>query len=298
MAYTTDLLLTEIKQRAAIPTSQETYLDSDLLRLATNELYIHIVPTLIRAREEYLIREKEYAVTDSTEYVTMPDRAVGGIARDVFFTDGNGFIHSVRLLDPEQRGMSNSYLYQDLKCYFKWDQLVFEGMLKAGTITIPYYCRPGALVELIEGGRITAIDTLTGELTLNVVPTAFTTSVNYDLISSKGTYPYHEIDLTASAVGASSITLSTPLPSDLAVGDYVCKAGESVLPQVPREFQPILAQRVVAKVLESQGDFAGLDRAKADLKEMMETAAGIIQPRLQGEPKKIVTGMGYRRSFY
>lgn len=297
--YTTANLLTEIKQRAATPANQITYSDTDFLRLAYNELLGYIVPIFFQIREEFLVREKDYTLTSSTTDVSIPTRAMGGSLRDVLFVDSAGNTHSVALLDPEQRERIDNSYYQDFMVYFVWDKIKLVGNISPGTLRVPYYIRPGEFVETTDAGKITAINTSTGELTLDSVPTDFTTSLEYDLISAQGTYPFHSIDLTASAVGASSITFTAAdLPSDLAVNDYVAVAGESPLPQIPREFQPLLAQRVLVKVLESQGDYAALERAENDLKQYKEDLMRIVSPRLQGEPKKIVTGFEARRWYY
>ena len=294
MPYTTSDLLSEIKQRSATPESQETYTNASFLRLATNELYNYIVPLLTKTREEYLIREKDYTLTSDTTYVVLPERSVGSGARDVFYIDANGDAQSVAYLDSEQRERGNSASYaRQFMVYFKWDQLVLVGQVPPGGLRISYYCRPGQLIETSAAGLITAIDTGTGEVTLSSVPSTFTTATPLDIISSKGTYPYHEIDQTPTAVSATSVTFST-LPTDLIVGDYITLSDQSPLPQIPREFQPILAQRTVVKVLESQGDHAALDRAKIDLAEMENGVMSLIHPRLQGEPKKIVSGMASR----
>lgn len=299
MAYTTANLLEEIKQRCATPANQITYSDTDFLRLAYEELLSYIVPLFMKIREEYLIREKDYTITSSTTEVIIPDRALGGSLRDVLYVDSAGNTHSVALLDSEQRERIDNSYYQDFMVYLIWDKLKLVGTVAPGTLRVPYYIRPGKLVETSDVGKITNINTSTGELTLDSVPSDFTTSLSYDLISAQGTYPYHSIDLTASAVGASSITFTaSDLPSDLAVNDYVVVAGESVLPQIPRELQPLLAMRTVMMVLDSNGDYAARDKAEGEVNKMEERLLNIVSPRVQGEPKKIVTGFEARRWYY
>jgi hypothetical protein len=87
---------------------------------------------------------------------------------------------------------------------------------------------------------------------------------------------------------AKTITFTTDLPDGLMVGDYVCLAGETVVPQVPVDVIPLLEQSVVCKVLESIGDVDGLKMANARLEKLEARLLTIIDNRIESPGKKVV----------
>src|SRR5690606_8653031 len=93
------------------------------------------------------------------------------------------------------------------------------------------------------------------------------------------------IDQTITGISGTTIEFSS-LPDELAVGDYVCLAGESPVPQIPVEFHALLAQEVVVKVLEALGK--STKDAKDDLKTLKENLPNLITPRVQGESRRVV----------
>jgi len=77
------------------------------------------------------------------------------------------------------------------------------------------------------------------------------------------------------------------LPDDLLAGDYVNTQNEAIVPQIPTELQPMLAQRVVSRCMEALGDTQGLTNSNTKLAEMEQKLFNLISNRGEGTPKKI-----------
>ena len=79
----------------------------------------------------------------------------------------------------------------------------------------------------------------------------------------------------------------TPKNLTFAVGDYITKAEETIIPQLPAELRPILAQRTAVKLLEALGDTEGMRNAQQELERMEFNVMSLIDNRVEGAPQKI-----------
>ena len=78
------------------------------------------------------------------------------------------------------------------------------------------------------------------------------------------------------------------IPAKLRVDDVISLPEETIIPQIPIELHPMLAQRVVMRCLESLGDTAGLQLAGAKLADMEAKTGSLIDNRVESSPMKIV----------
>lgn len=293
--HTTTYLLASLKRRGMIPSTDEALATADFLALADEELQTYVVPLLMSVREEYLVAAKDHTITaDDTTYA-IPTRAIGGKLRDVAISDSSGQFHSLSRIEPERAadygttGGPNGYKLQNNSVV-----LVPGASGSSDTLRLTYFQRPNRLVATSAVGEITAINTATRVVTCSNVPTTFTTSETYDLVKGTPGFENHAIDqaVSASVTGASgTVTFSSTLPEDLAVGDFVCLAGESPVPQVPVELHPLLNQRVAFKVQEALGDpKAGLAKQVCD--EMKKNVMTLLTPRSEGSARLIINRYG------
>jgi hypothetical protein len=101
-------------------------------------------------------------------------------------------------------------------------------------------------------------------------------AVVYD--SSPATAPTNDVTFTTTTYEASSI----------AVGDYICTAGKSVVPQVPDVYWQVLVARTAKQwcVAKGKGQLAGI--LAKELQQMEENALSIVSPRVEtGGPKLV-----------
>lgn len=151
-----------------------------------------------------------------------------------------------------------------------------------------------SLVGLITANQIAnAISAAlpTGDFTCVVNSSAITITTGPNGGTSMGSSP-----MGNSAFGITVTALPSDIPQYLAVGDHVALAEQCCIPQIPSDLHVYLAQKTAERILESQGDIAGLQAAQAKSKEMEFRAGTIIDNRVDESPPKLVNRHGILRS--
>lgn len=305
--YTTTALVAGIRRRAMLPTNAGAGLaTSDLLAHATKALWGELVRFIHSTSEEHLVVENgleaTYAITAGQAAYDLPARAIGGKARDVWRVDGSGNTVNLNRYDPAQTiGFSNTQS-TPTGFYLQAGQVVLfpqpDG--NGGTLKVSYFRRPGSLVATSSAGTISAINAGAKTVTLNAAqPSAFTTAIKYDFVSATPPFKTYAMDLTCTNVNISVpsapvFTMTAALPSGLAVGDYLCQAGEAPVAQVQPEFHELLEQLTAARVLEQLGKLDELGAAQARITQMKTELMDLLTPRVPGESQSVSQGDFYR----
>lgn len=284
-----DDLLNSIKLRAAVPLAQISFTDTDLLNFATEEMELKVVPSVLSVREEFYVTTESIPLVSNQSNYKIPYRAIGGKVRFVYLQSSDS-----TLVPLAQIAMERIPEYQNSGFYLQSDELILLPPITGiatGNLVIKYYMKPNSVVETSRGAQITAINTLTGDITVDAIPANITTGSEVDLIQSRSNHKTKAYDLVLNSANTVTKVLNiTPanLPSDLSIGDFVCTAGESVIPQVPSELQVMVAQAVACRVLEAIGDTQGLANATAKLQEMEAKLFNVIANRVEAPGKKVV----------
>lgn len=295
--YTVDELINLIKSVGYVPTSAsgtQGYQDADFLRLINNEISYYIVPTITSIREEFYVTTYE-APIGSTSSFDIPSHAIGSKLRDVLRKDNNGNKFSIARIEPEdipRFNLNNNYIRG---FYIEDNKIIILGNVSTEeTIQLKYFRRPNSCVMTSSCGLITNVSQGTGNFTVTItnMTTAFTTSSYLDFINgqpffnSKG----DNYNPTSVTVGGSTTALvfAGTLPTDLAAGDWVCNHGETPVPQIPVEAFPLLAERVVMKIMQSVGDRENFAISKTQVAEAREMLLQVLTDRVEGEDRKIV----------
>jgi len=281
---TTDLL-EDIKANSFAPEGQTTYTDAQLLKVADNETMTKIVPALLKAREEYLVTYKDFAITINQAAYAIPARAVGLQLRDVHIIDGTTVIPDVPRTEPERINSNASGNPESF--YLLGNDVMLFPKPNATTRTLRLYfpLRPSALVLPTAAAVVTAINSLT--VTVGTIVSTWVTGNIFDFIKQDGGHECLAIDQTSTLISGSDMTFAA-LPSTLRVGDYISLKGTSPLVQLPAELVPVLSQGAASKVLESMNQ-SGASGARKEFKEMLETAVILLTPRTVGEARVIVS---------
>lgn len=293
MDYTSTALLASIRRRAALPTATAAgCADSDLLALINEELQSFVVPLIMDLREEYFVAQKSTTMTVGTAAYRIPSRAVGAKLRDVEIVNSAGSVSSLDRLSqdelweyPTTSGTPGGFYIQGNNV------VVVPPPNAADSLRQTIYRRPNEVKLTTAVGTITAINTSTKVVTCSDVPVAFTTSLLYDLVSGSSGFESYGIDLavTARVTGASgTVTFTATLPLDLAIGDHVCIAEQSPVPQIPAEFHPLLSVRVAKKMAQNLGNANRVNILSEEERSMAERIRSTFAPRVDGEPKILV----------
>lgn len=133
------------------------------------------------------------------------------------------------------------------------------------------------------------IETIQG-IQFDQVPANITNTSLIDFIKKKGAHRTYKFDVK---LGKTAVSLnivkfkSTDIPQDFVVEDYIASQFECIIPQIPSDLHSLLAERTVARVLESLGDQAGLAMANDKISKLEAGQASMIDNRVEGSPRKV-----------
>ncbi len=299
--YTTDALIPTLRLLPLMPAVQNLFNNDNLVTIMDFEMSSKILPLIDNQAEEYFIVPGDLVYNPSVTLYPLPVRATADKLRSVSFVDSNNNEIRIPRLRPEDI-MSNVnstglainpalwgfYLENDkVRLYLG----SFTGSSQSYKfLRLRFVRMPSTLVLSAACGQITGI--VGNVVTVGNFPTTFAASVTYDIISnSPQMFVSQGDDLTVSAVDSVLKTLTfTALPATVQVGDWVCLAMQSPIPQIP--FKPgfqLLLQLSAAKCLEIHGDTQGFNVAMSQAADMKNYFISVITPRVDGNVVRLTT---------
>lgn len=121
-------------------------------------------------------------------------------------------------------------------------------------------------------------------------PKHFVPGMYFDIVSYLSPNNIKLYNIPANNVNSTLKTLSfktSAVADNIAVGDFITLAEETIVPNVPTEYHPLLAQMVAVVCMEAMADEKQKQSANATLKEMEKDILNIVSNRVEGAPKKI-----------
>lgn len=303
--YLVDQQIVLIKTKGLIPTSQQTFQTQDFLNLLNDEMQIGVVPFILKNRSEYFVTPVLTPIVSKQNLYSIPTRAIGGKIRELSYIDTNGNYYDVpQIFEEDLPFFNNSNVYLNAyQFYFQGNNAVIVPTPQSssnGNLLFTIYQRPNYLVSAASCAQITAINTSTQTVTVQVVPSTFTSGTVIDFVNGTPGFECRGINNTLASVTVAgavvNLTFGSVLPTTLQVGDWVALQGQTPVPQIPLELFPMLNQRVVVKIMEAQGDAAGLASAQAKLMEIEKACEHLISQRSDGNPKKLINRYSPLRS--
>lgn len=298
--YTTDQsalsLVKSVYRHALSPNAVNLLQPEDVIAFLDEELRSTVVPLILAAQEEYYVQNYDQAVQIGVYSYSIPPRAAFATWRDIVFVDPNGNEINMTNLPPEYLkvtypagGMPPLYTFGFV---MQNDHILLwppNGSLPTNYILrMKIKRRPNNLTSVDNCGQITAIDTNTNQVTLANAPADWTTSTTFDIIPNSPQFTSRGDDQTISAITGNILTFDS-LPTGMIVGDWVCPARMSCVPQIPYDMFSLLVQRGVVRMLEALGDTQNLQIAERRYQDMAVDFARTVSPRVEGTPKKIVS---------
>ena len=295
-----------------VPISQIALSDEDILFLASEELELDVLSSVLKAREEYNVYVETQAKNTAGVY-PIPSRASGSRLRSVFLKDSNNKLYRCSEISVDEVPYMDTYYTAGIwnpMFYIQNNNVVFinntSQSISASYVVLHYYLDPNTLVMPDQCLVITAIDTTTGQINVaeRQIPSGFDSLVEVDFIKGTPGNTIQGMDIPLVSVSSNSpvtsqkfITIAPAnIPSDLVVGDFIALAGESPVPQLTSNLRPLLAQATICRILESQGDNNNIVIAQKKLEKMVKGMSALIQDRTEGNPKKIVNRSGIMRN--
>jgi hypothetical protein len=297
VAYTSDDLITEVRQSGAIPTATALgTLDADILRAGDDEVRGSLLPELVRVREEFYERRLDTTVAANAYGIRIPERAVGSTLRTVEWipTSGAAPIKMERLeveraqwFSSQANPTGNPWAF-----YLQGSRVMLVPVpQQSGTLRVRFMQRPGRLqltstcrqITGVAVGASTTVLTWTTGATLGATPTV-------DVIT--GTPSFETIASGAVVAGTSTtVTIANTEFNDgaaPAVGDWVAPQDTSPVIQLPVELQPAVFQSTTARLLRNLGRTQESQAAYSVAGDLLKQALLILTPRTQGNPRRIV----------
>lgn len=302
---TSDTLIDSIIRRAQLPVTQVTFKDEDFLQFATEELDMALLPYILSHHEDYYLTSESIPLVSGESRYEIPYRAIGAKLNDVMFVDSGGHHYEMtRVTKADSPHYFISGTIATIQAFYvEGNEIVLLPESRdytGGSLLMSFYLRPNALVAESRAMTITAVDRITGVITVDSVPTIFTAGATIDLIKTRS--PHNtlawDVAIVSTDTANNTITLAAAdIPDTVKVGDYICLSEECIIPQIPTDLHSMLAQRVACRCLEALGDQTGLAAANTKLAEMESKGSTIIDSRVESAPLKVTNRHGFLRSY-
>ncbi len=308
--YTSDQLIDRARKKAGWTNNSQTgSTDTDVLRHLNEAMWTEILPRLMKTKEGYFAISRRIALTASESRYRIPKRAAGGKLNHIYYIDSAGERVRLRNIGPEQLDEYDLTATEPEAYYLENAYIVLVPELTGtptGSLELSYFFRPGQLVKTIEARQITGISDIGAFWTLSftggtpVVNPGWTTVSRYDIHSQDSGGQIKTFDLLCTTVSSpgNQITFSeaevngSAYGSDaVEIGDWICLAGEAVVPGLPLELHPVLVQAAVVRMAEGLGDET-YQYHRAELDRMLQAGGYLFDTRVESEPKKMVSRQG------
>lgn len=296
---TGDKLVESVRNRAFVPNDTSVYTDQNILDIANEEIDVQLLDKLLALHEEHLTTHIDVPRNDEGSY-DIPYRAVGNKIRDVVLISGGTQYEMTQISIgelPDYTYDSNATSNGFDKFYVESNQVKFVHKTRSyDTVRIYFYIRPNVLTKVEKSASISQAPTNNGtEVTIQFtsIPNSFASISTFDIVGNRTPNKIKAWDLVPTEVNTSLkyIKFNTSdieeYLGDIKVGDYVCQAEESPVPNLPTEMHPLLAQLTAVHILEALGDSEGLANAQRRLDKMNASVMSLVDDRVELAPKKI-----------
>lgn len=301
--YIVDSLLPTLRLLPLMPSVQALFSDADLLTIMTFEMNSKIMPLIDNQSEEYGVYIADLPYSTTQTVYTIPSRALAGKLRAVSFLDPvNNEVRIPRLRVEDIMSNVNATglainpalwgFYLQNNKVVTYLSSVNGGSSSFKSLRLRYIRQPSQLVLSTACGEVVSISG--NAVVVDNIPSTFTTSVKYDLISNSPQMFDSLLDdavVTGINTGTDTITFAAgTVPSTLQVGDWICLAGQSPIPQIPYNpgFQ-LLLQLSAAKCLEIHGDVQGFNVAMSQASDMKNYLISVLTPRVDANVIRLTT---------
>lgn len=295
---TTLSLVESVQTRILAPLSANTLTEIKIIELLDEEMRSTVVPLVLAAQEEYYVQNYDQTLVAGTYNYTIPPRAAFATWRDIVLVDSIGNEIAMTELPPEY--VKITYPVGSIPPMYTFGFVMNNDRITLWppnstvptnyTLRMKIKRRPNHLTGYLNCGQVTAINTGTKVISLSVNGDGtWTTSTIFDVIPNSPQFTSRADDKAITAIDntLNTITVAT-IPTGLVVGDWICPATMSCIPQIPYDMFPLLAQRGVIKYLEALGDNQSLQTAERRYQDMAADFARTVSPRIGGTRKALV----------
>lgn len=298
MSMISDDLLSNVKKTITFVSSISTLDNDDILKFIDDAIKVYIVPMIDASNGEFFVTTTTTSLVASQSEYDIPYRSIGRTVRDILIQDESGNLQNSPYIAPE-----DAYLYKDTALdyghYFRGDKIVLVPDIPATyssneSLFIAYKLRPNKLTQVSNAAKVSSISSP------NVVVESvglIETGSEVDFIQARSGRSILAMDKSVTNVSGTTLTFApADIPSTLAVGDYIAiRETSPVANMIPDDFQPLIEKLAAKLVLLSVDDDVGMDKLEKLIKDEKKNLGSLIEPRNEGEPKKILNRNGLAR---
>ena len=303
MAITSSQLITGIKRRIVMPTSQSLFQPTDLLAFADDIISSDIVTLLESTNQEYFVYKTEIPLVASQSEYSIPYRALGRALRELKMRDTSGNISNMPLINLEDTQLYFNSAFTGLTCGFHFlsDKIHIVPDVPATLVSnlfmqVWYRLPPSKLIEVTSAATVASVSS--PNVVVTSVPSGITVGSQVDFIQGKSGNSIYSMDITVQNISGTTITFNVgEVPTDLVAGDYIAPAGYSpVVNFVPNEVYSYLETLTCHRALVAQSDYEGADRLEKRMEREEKQMKMILEPRIDGEPTVIINPYSLTRN--
>lgn len=279
--YTTDDLISDILLLGHVPTGNNTFTTSKILRLATLEMQTPIIKQILATRGGYYLTYQDYEIVSDGLY-DIPEGAVSGALVNVELVQEPTII-PVNLIDESEQFSTISPTSTSYGFFMRGNKVQILPTPNVGVARLWYTKRVSELILTTQAAEVNAVtDNL---VTVSSLPSNIAVDSYIDGCGDKPPFNVFGSALITD-INSLVLTLDIPIP-DLSVGDWIAIHNQTPVPQIPVEYRVVLAQRVVVKIYELQGYLDKMKAAQAKLSEYEADVLNLVTPRVKSQTKVI-----------
>jgi hypothetical protein len=312
----TDLsIIKSVQAHPLMPLSANTLTEERIIEFLDEDMRSTIVPLVLASKEEFYVENYDQTPVINVYNYTIPRRAAFATWRDIVWVDPMGNEIAMTELAPEY--VKITYPVGNLPPIYTFGFILQNDHIilwpPNSTVPTQYQLRmkikraPNHLTPVDNCAQVSSVNPGSSQVTLDGNGDGtWSTSLQFDVIPNYPQFTSLGDDLSISAInqGTPSATVLTfdDYPTGIAVGDWVCPATLSPIPQIPYDMFPLLIQRGVIRCLESLGDTQNLQIAERRYQDMAVDFARTVSPRIAGTRKALVNrtanfGWNYNRAI-
>lgn len=302
MTVTSDRFLTGLKRRITQPATQQLLTDPDLLQMTDDTIRDKMVPLLLSVNQNFFVKTRLDVLVPYQKDYEIEQRAIGRGLRDLKLVGIANEGYDGNVVDLAQIALEDEHMWpgysQPVGFYFSGDTI----MLVPAPVAAQYYLKqffnmqPNQLVPVASAAQVQSVDFTNGVITCAAIPTTYLSGGVCDFVQGVSGCSILEWGKTNTNVTANTISFDPDdIPPRLAAGDYVTLERQSPVLNLPDESALLLESLVGHKVLYAIGDYDGAAAIQKDAELQEKNLLKILQPRIEGEPQKIINRNGLLR---
>jgi hypothetical protein len=285
--YTTDDLVNDILLLGHVPTGNNTFGTSEILRLADMELQTPVTKQILSTRGGYYLTYEDFDTRADGLYV-IPTDCIAGVLANIELVQGETIV-PVNLIEEQEQFSTNAPTSTSYGAFMRGNYVQILPTPNIGVTRLWYFKRTSKLVATTAACQVTAINGAV--ITVSSIPSTISVGSFVDALGDQPPFNILGDDLEILDITSTDITLDAAVDT-LQLGDWLALHKQTPVPQIPVEYRVLLAQRVVVKIYELQGYLDKMKAAQMKLKEYEDATFSLVSPRIKSQTKIIMSVNG------